>query len=88
MIKDIASGSVLLVLSVGYYYTATGFTKSALDTSVSASAFPEMIGMIGAFFSVLLIAQGLWRASQRTVVAGPDDDIGDDGLNDWARAIE
>jgi len=85
MIKDIASGSVLLVLSLGYYFTATGFTRSALDTSVSASAFPELIGMIGAAFSVLLIAQGLWRASQRTVVAGPTDDIDDDGLNDWAR---
>lgn len=86
MIKDIASGCVLLALSLGYYYTATGFTKSALDTSVSASAFPEMIGMIGAFFSVLLIAQGLWRMSTRhAVVAGSVDEIDDDGLKDWAK---
>lgn len=86
MLKDIISGGVLLALSVGYYITATQFPTSALDTSVSASAFPELIGMVGAFFSVLLIAQALWRASAQRVAAGSGtarQDEGTSALADW-----
>jgi putative tricarboxylic transport membrane protein len=84
MLKDIISGGVLLALSVGYYVTATRFPTSALDTSVSASAFPELIGMIGAFFSLLLIGQALWRASaQRIAAATPRDEEAHSPLADW-----
>lgn len=82
MLKDILCGGVLLTLSVGYYVTATRFPTSALDTSVSASAFPELIGMVGAFFSLLLIAQALWRGSAQRVVETVKDGK-DDSLTDW-----
>ncbi|MCJ8142011.1 tripartite tricarboxylate transporter TctB family protein [Ancylobacter sp. A5.8] len=87
MFKDIICGCVLLALSVGYYLTATAFPKSALDTSVSASAFPEMIGVIGAFFSVLLIAQGVWSASARRArpASAGAEATDDDALTDWPR---
>ena len=85
MLKDIISGGVLFTLSVGYYVTATHFPTSALDTSVTASAFPELIGMIGAFFSLLLIAQAVWRASAQQATAGAKDDEGPSALADWPK---
>lgn len=85
MLKDIISGGVLLALSVGYYVTATKFPTSALDTSVSSSAFPELIGMIGAVFSLLLITQAVWRASARRVAAVAPADEEHDPLTDWAK---
>lgn len=82
MIRDLVSGGVLFVLSVGYYVTATQFPVSALDTSVTASAFPEMIGILGACLSAALVVQSLWRLNAVRAAPGAEEVI--DPLQDWA----
>lgn len=57
--KNIASGIFLLALSVGYYLTAAGMPTSILDTTVNSAAFPKLLGIAGAVFSLILIVQGV-----------------------------
>lgn len=57
--KDIISGAVLLALSVAYYRTGAALPTSFLDTAVSSSTFPRMIGASGAVLSAILLVRGL-----------------------------
>jgi putative tricarboxylic transport membrane protein len=58
MIRDVAAGLVLLALSVAYYLAADAMPRSILDTTVNSSAFPKLLAVAGALFSIALIAQG------------------------------
>jgi len=73
--KNIASGIFLLALSVGYYLAAAKMPTSILDTTVTSAAFPRLLGIAGAIFSLVLIVQGLlaYRASANG--APLEDDI-------------
>jgi cell division protein FtsW (lipid II flippase) len=73
MLKNIVAGTVLLVLSVGYYLAAARMPTSILDTSVNSAAFPKLLGIAGAVFSLALIMQGLlaYRSAPATA-PGPD----------------
>lgn len=73
MIRDVISGGVLFALSAGYYVTATQFPVSALDTTVTASAFPEMIGVLGAGLSAALVAQAIWRLTRARAADDAED---------------
>lgn len=59
MLKNIAAGTALLALSVGYYLVAAHMPTSILDTTVNSAAFPKLLGIAGAAFSLALIVQGL-----------------------------
>jgi hypothetical protein len=65
--RDLVAGVVLLAASTGYYVMATGIPLSLLDTTVNSSVVPRMLGIGGAGFSLILIAQtlfGQWQQSR------------------------
>lgn len=87
MSKDLVAGAIFLAASITFYLMAAAFPVSALDTSVSAAAFPEMLAIAGGAMSLLLIATGLWkaRAAKPAIVAAStvEEDEDDDGLDKW-----
>ena len=61
MNRDIASGLVLFGIAAAYYYGAAILPTSILDTAVSSSTFPKIIGGAGMILSAILIMQGALR---------------------------
>jgi len=61
MNRDIVSGLVLFGIAAAYYYGAVILPTSILDTAVSSSTFPKIIGGLGMILSAVLVAQGILR---------------------------
>jgi putative tricarboxylic transport membrane protein len=69
MSKDLVSGAIFLAASVAFYLLAAAFPVSALDTSVSSAAFPEMLAIAGGALSLLLIVMALVKGRVAKPVA-------------------
>lgn len=63
MFKNAGAGAVLLVLSIGYYMSANAMPSSILDTTVTSSAFPKLLSILGAVLSLALIAENFFKVA-------------------------
>lgn len=61
MNRDIVSGLILFGVAAAYYYGAVILPTSILDTAVSSSTFPKIIGGLCMILSAVLVAQGILR---------------------------
>lgn len=61
MNRDILSGLILFGIAAAYYYGAVILPTSILDTAVSSSTFPKIIGGLGMILSTILVVQGVLR---------------------------
>jgi hypothetical protein len=74
MFKNAGAGAVLLVLSLGYYMAADAMPSSILDTTVTSSAFPKLLAILGAVLSAALILQNIAKvALAGRPAADPDE---------------
>ncbi len=74
--KDVLPGLVLLVASFLYFTMASHLPRSLIDTTITSSALPKLLGGGGMALSVLLIASGLAQIRQRRRPGEP-------WLGDW-----
>ena len=77
MSRDVVTGILILLASIGYYWMATQLPISLIDTSVNSSALPRALGLFGAGLSIVLIVQGVIR--QRRAAAAPGTATGGEG---------
>lgn len=82
MNKDLVAGVLFLIACIVFYMLAAAFPVSALDTTVSAGAFPKMLAIAGGALSLLLIGSGLLKARAKPAVVADipldDEDEGGD----------
>ncbi len=76
-VKDIISGSVLLVLSISMYIASLGIRK-ILPFGVSSAFFPKVVALFLAVISILIIAQGVrsYRQEKGTIFKLSDKKVG------------
>lgn len=82
MSKDLVAGALFLIASIVFYMLAAAFPVSALDTTVSAGAFPKMLAIAGGALSLLLIGSGVWKARAKPAVVADmplEDEDEDEG---------
>src|SRR5690606_1671804 len=70
MNRDVVSGLVLFGIAAAYYYGAAILPASILDTAVSSSTFPKMIGGAGMLLSAILVVQGVRQMRAADAAAG------------------
>ncbi len=70
MRRDWIAGTVLLALSIAYYFYAEEIPRSQLSDVVGASSFPKLLAWALGGLSVLLIASGLF--GRRPAVSAED----------------
>jgi hypothetical protein len=63
MFKNAGAGALLLALSIGYYMSADAMPSSILDTTVTSSAFPKLLAILGAILSLVLIAENIFKVA-------------------------
>ena len=70
MNRDILSGLVMFGMSAAYYYGGAVLPTSILDTAVSSSTFPKMLGGAGMILSAVLVVQGVRQLRAADAAAG------------------
>lgn len=66
MNRDIVAGIVMLGVSAAYYYGGAILPTSILDTAVSSSTFPKILGAAGVVLSAILVVQGVLKLRTAT----------------------